>query len=305
MRLMITGGRGMVGRNLCEHPSASGYDILAPTRAELDLADSSAVHAYVASKKPDMIIHAAGTVGGIQANIEAPVKFLMDNLAVGSNLIMAAREAGVMKVMNIGSSCMYPRDAPNPLSENSILTGRLEPTNEGYALAKIACAKLCAYIRAEDPRFLYKTIVPSNLYGRYDNFHPVRSHMIPAVIRKVHEAKLTGEAVSIWGDGSARREFMLASDLADFVYFAITHYSSMPDMLNVGLGYDYSVLDYYRAVASVVGFTGSFTFDTSKPVGMTQKLMNVDRMEAFGWRAGTNLEYGLTSTYEFFKSEHL
>lgn len=302
MKILLSGGSGMVGRNILEHSLASQHTILAPRRVELDLLDEKAVHAYLASHRPDIVIHAAGTVGGIQANIAAPVSFLSDNLKMGMNVILGAQHAGIPRLLNIGSSCMYPRQATNPLREETVLTGELEPTNEGYAIAKITCARLCEYINREAPGFHYKTIIPCNLYGRHDKFDPAKSHMIPAVVRKISEAVESGsETVDIWGTGEARREFMYAGDLADFIFAATARFADLPQNLNVGLGYDHSILDYYRTISDVLGFSGQFVYDLSKPQGMNQKLVDITKLEAFGWKAKTSLESGIERTFNFYK----
>ncbi|SMC80942.1 GDP-L-fucose synthase [Rhizobium sp. RU36D] len=299
---MLTGGSGMVGRNIQEHARAQAVELVAPRRSELDLSDAAAVDAYLGSLKPDLIIHAAGTVGGIGANMAAPVQFLTDNLTMGINLIMGARRAGVRRLLNIGSSCMYPRAGENPLREETVLTGALEPTNEGYALAKIACAKLCTYIAEEDPGFLYRTIIPCNLYGRHDKFDPLKAHMIPAVIAKIHSAVNTGAStVEIWGDGEARREFMYAGDLADFIFAAIDRFEDLPQDMNVGIGVDRSINDYYREIARILGYRGEFVHDLSKPSGMRRKLVDISRLKAFGWQARTGLEQGLRATLAFYE----
>ncbi|OJF89685.1 GDP-L-fucose synthase family protein [Pararhizobium antarcticum] len=304
MKIVITGGSGMVGRNIREHHRAHDYEILSPSRKELDLLDEDAVKAFFHRTRPDLVIHAAGTVGGIQANIAAPVRFLTDNLRMGLNVIMGARSAEVRNLLNIGSSCMYPCNAENPLREETILSGELEPTNEGYAIAKLACARLCSYIHSEDSGFLYKTIIPCNLYGRHDKFDPEKSHMIPAVIRKIADAVESGsEIVSIWGDGKTRREFMYAGDLADFVFFATDRFSELPQYLNVGIGRDYTINEYYSEIAEVLGFTGSFSHDLSKPSGMSQKLVDINRLDKFGWHVKTQLRDGISLTYNFYKGE--
>lgn len=306
MRVLITGGRGMVGRNILEHPGLADWTIAAPARAELDLADYTAVEAYVAAFNPDMIVHAAGKVGGIQANINNPVEFLVSNLDIGRNVIMVAHATGVKRLLNLGSSCIYPREAPNPLREEQLLTGPLEPTNEGYALAKIAAMKLCEYINRQHPDFSYKTMIPCNLYGRHDHYEGIGSHLIPAVIRKIHDAKVAGDAiVELWGDGSARREFMYAGDLADAIVRGVADFDALPYIMNVGLGHDYSVLDYYKAIAEVVGWSGTFTFDLTKPTGMKQKLVDVSRQAGWGWQAPTSLHDGIARSYAFFLSEPL
>ena len=255
---------------------------------------------------PDVVIHSAGRVGGIQANIAHPVDFLVTNIDLGRNVIMAARKAGVPKLINLASSCMYPRNVPNPLSETLILQGELEPTNEGYALAKIFATRLCEYINRESqqtgtPGVRYKTLIPCNLYGRHDKFEPQHSHLIPAIIHKVHEAKIQNlPEVEIWGDGTARREFMYAGDLADAVLRAMSDFEKLPDLMNIGLGHDYSINDYYAAVAEVVGWQGAFVYDTTKPVGMKQKLVAIDKQRAWGWMATNTLLQGIEKAYHFY-----
>lgn len=301
MRIFLTGGRGMVGRNFTEHAAAAQHEILAPTSSELDLLDASTVSAWVAEHKPDVVVHAAGRVGGIQANMREPVAFLTENLDMGRNVLLAARAAGVKRLLNLGSSCMYPRNAPNPLAEQTVLTGELEPTNEGYALAKIMVARLCDYIGREDASLQYRTLIPCNLYGRHDKFDPKHSHLVPAVIHKIHQAKVEGrDTVDIWGSGKVRREFMYSGDLADCMWRALDQFDTLPAYLNVGLGKDLSILDYYHAVARIIGFEGSFVHDLTKPEGMAQKLVDTQRLESWGWRATTSLESGIAQTYQFY-----
>jgi GDP-L-fucose synthase len=301
MKLMLTGGSGMVGRNVLEHPSIAKFEVFAPDIPELDLFDYAAVKAYIAKVKPDMIVHAAGRVGGIQANIKAPVAFLLENLDMGRNLVWAAKNCGVTKIINLGSSCMYPRNAANPLKEETLLQGELEPTNEGYALAKIAVSRLCSYISKETPEFRYKTLIPCNLYGRWDKFSPEHSHMLPAVIRKLHMAKLNGEkTVEIWGDGAARREFMYAGDIADCICRAAANFDSLPEIMNAGTGGDCSINEFYQVVSEVVGYKGAFTHDLTKPAGMARKLLDISRQTAWGWKPAHTLEAGIKKTYEFF-----
>lgn len=292
----------MVGRNIAEHPDAAGWNLLLPRRPELDLLDNAAVLAYVDRHHPDAIVHAAGRVGGIHANISHPVEFLVENTDMGRNVIMAAMQVGVPAVLNLGSSCMYPRDVDGLLREEMILTGELEPTNEGYAIGKIFAARLCDYIRRTRPELQYKTLIPSNLYGRYDKFDPRHSHLIPAIIHKVHEARRTGATeVEIWGDGTARREFLYAGDLADAIWRAIGDVESLPGYLNIGLGADYSVNEYYAAVAEVIGWGGRFVHDLSKPVGMRRKQVDVGRQTEWGWRPGHSLREGLAKTYQYYR----
>lgn len=291
----------MVGRNLLDHPLAACWEILAPSSQDLDLMDGALVGAFIERYSPDIVIHAAGKVGGIQANLSDPLGFLDCNMMMGRNVIMAARNSGVRRLINLGSTCIYPRTAENPLRENQILTGELEPTNEGYAIAKIMALRLCQYIRREDSRFLYKTIIPCNLYGPHDKFDSQNAHLVPAVIRKVHDALKAGrKTVGIWGDGTARREFMYAADLAEAIFLAAKDLETLPDLMNVGVGEDHSINDYYATVAKVVGWSGRFTHDLSKPVGMQRKLSDISRQVAWGWSADTSIEAGIKKTYHYY-----
>lgn len=305
-RILLTGGGGMVGRNLLEHPAISDFEMITPRKAELELRDFSAVQAYLSKHQPDMIIHAAGKVGGIQANMREPVDFLMDNLDMGRNIVWAARQTGIKRLINLGSSCMYPRNHSEPLSEEMVLKGELEPTNEGYALAKVVTARLCEYIMREDSTYQYKTLIPCNIYGRYDKFDPVHSHLVPAIIHKVHQAKQNGQdSVEIWGDGTARREFMYAGDLASAVVRAIANFDTLPNYMNVGLGHDYTINQYYQAAAQIMNYSGGFVHDISKPVGMARKLVSVDLQKKWGWQAQNTLQKGIEKTYEYYLKEYL
>lgn len=300
-KIVLTGGRGMVGSNILEHPLTKGWEVIAPTSSELDLTSYDATLNFLKETTPDVVIHAAGRVGGIQANIDSPVDFLVANLDMGRNIVLAAQETGVRKLINLGSSCMYPRNAKNPLTEDMILKGELEPTNEGYALAKVVTARLCEYINREQSELYYKTMVPCNLYGRHDKFDPKHSHLIPAIIHKIYSAKINNlDTVEIWGDGTARREFMYAEDFADAVMFALEKFETLPDLFNVGLGYDETINEYYKTVAEVIGWDGSFVHDLSKPVGMKQKLVSTQSMDALGWKAKTPLKEGIEKTYEYY-----
>ena len=302
MRILLTGGSGMVGKNILEYSKKEEYTFLAPSSKELNLLDYNSVDTFIKENKPEFIIHAAGKVGGIQANIAAPVNFLVDNMDMGRNIIMAAKNNSIKNLLNLSSSCMYPRDAENPLAEDLILKGELEPTNEGYAIAKVMTTRLCEYIMKEDLDKNYKTAIPCNLYGKYDKFDPKNSHMIPAVIRKIHEAKELGIAeIDVWGDGLAKREFMYAADLANFIFYAIPNFKEMPQNINVGLGKDYSINEYYKSIANIIGFKGSFVHDLTKPIGMKQKLIDDTRLKTFGWSSKTSLQEGLTKTFEFYK----
>ncbi len=303
-KVLLTGGNGMVGRNILDHPSSAKWDFFSPSSKELDLTNFDATVSYVNKIKPEFIIHAAGYVGGIRANASHPVDFLVNNLDIGRNIIIAAHQAGVKKLLNLGASCMYPRNATNPLTEEMILQGELEPTNEGYALAKIMAARLCQYIHKENSEFQYKTMIPCNIYGRFDKFDPERSHLIPAIIEKLYHAIGNKNLdVEIWGDGKARREFMYADDLADAIFYALSHFGEMPALMNIGVGDDHSINEYYSIVAEVMNFHGVFTHDLDKPVGMLQKLVSVKEQTAWGWKPKTELYEGIQQTYNYYLHE--
>jgi len=302
--ILLTGSGGMVGQNLLEHPDISSYDILSPRSNELDLRDFEKVENYLLKYKPEMIIHAAGKIGGIQANLREPVSFLVDNLDMGRNIVMGAYKSGIKKLINIGSSCMYPANISEPLTEDMLLSGKLEETNEGYAIAKLATARLCEYVSRENSSFNYKTIIPCNLYGRFDKFKVDYSHLVAAVIHKVHQAKINDASeVEVWGDGMARREFMYAGDLADALIWSINQFDELPKYMNIGLGVDMTINEYYKEVAKVIGYTGNFAHDETKPVGMIRKLVNTDTQIKLGWQPKTSLEVGLQKTYEFYLNE--
>jgi GDP-L-fucose synthase len=301
VKVLLTGGSGMVGRNLIENPAASRWDLWSPTRAELDLSDFAATCDALRRWKPDVVIHAAGKVGGIQANLAAPVDFFVQNLDLGRNVVLAARAAGVSRLVNLGSSCMYPPSAPMPFQESSLLTGVFEASNEGYALAKVMVARLCSYVRRENPALRYQTLIPCNLYGRHDHFEADRSHLVAAALAKVHAAKVEGrDTVDIWGDGNARREFMYCGDLADAIVRFTEDDTASWDCMNLGAGVDHSVNDYYRAIARVVGWSGRFVHELSRPEGMKAKIVSVERQEAWGWKPRVSLEEGLEKTYRFY-----
>lgn len=301
MKILITGSTGMVGKNIIEREELKNFSVLSPSSKDLNLLDINNVEKYLSSHMPDMIIHCAGKVGGIQANMKDMTHFLSDNLIMGINLVNSSKKLGIKRFLNLGSSCMYPRNAENPLKEEMILKGELEPTNEGYALAKITVAKLCQYISNEYEDFSYKTIIPCNLYGRWDKFDPKHSHMIPAVISKLHHAKEHNlDQIDIWGDGTARREFMYVGDLANFIIQAIEKFDSLPLTSNIGLGYDYTINEFYKTIAEVVGYQGSFVYDLTKPVGMKQKLIDTTIINNWGWKAETNLKDGIQKTLEFY-----
>tara|TARA_B110000003_G_scaffold64730_2_gene65444 strand:- start:2481 stop:3413 length:933 start_codon:yes stop_codon:yes gene_type:complete len=302
--ILLTGAGGMVGQNLLEHQDISSYDILTPRSSELDLRDFEEVKKYLKKYKPEMIIHAAAKVGGIQINIQEPLQYFVDNLDMGRNIIIAAHKLGIKKLINLGSSCMYPANFSRPFTEDMLLTGKVEETNEGYAISKLAITRLCKYIMQQDDSFNYKTLIPCNLYGRFDKFGPENSHLVAAIIHKLHQAKkLNLNEIEIWGDGTVRREFMYAADLADAIICSIEDFDNIPNNMNIGLGYDITVNEYYIEAAKVIGFTGSFTHDKTKPVGTTQKLVNIDLQTSWGWKPKTSLKAGLQKSYEFYLKE--
>lgn len=304
-RLLVTGAGGMVGRNLLAHPGIAAWQVMAPARAELDLCDAGATRDWLMRHRPDAVVHAAGRVGGIQANMAEPLRFLDENARIGLNLVAACRAARVPVLINLGSSCVYPKDLGRDLSEEQILTGPLEPTNEGYALAKIMAMRAVDYACREDPTLLWRTLVPCNLYGPHDSFDPARSHLLAAVIHKLHRARVEGAAeVEIWGDGEARREFMYAPDLADAILRALADPARLPPVMNVGPGRDHSINDYYRIAAEVIGWRGRFRHDLTRPVGMRQKLMSVARQSAWGWAPSTPLRDGIAATYAHYREHH-
>jgi GDP-L-fucose synthase len=302
MRVLLTGSTGIVGRNILEHPRSRTVEILAPTRSDLNLLDKAHVAKFFKLHQVDIVIHAAGVVGGIMANINAPVRFLVENTDMARNLIMGAFEAGVPRFINLGSSCMYPRNRSGELAEDMLMDGPLEPTNEGYALSKIFAARLCQYLCHEHSGIHYKTLIPCNLYGRWDHFHSGdQSHLIAAIFDKISTAQQSHiSEVTIWGSGSVRREFMYAAEIGAVIFWAIDCLDQLPDLLNVGTGVDYTVTEYYKAIAEVFGFEGKFLYDTSKPEGMSRKLLNVSKLAALGWSCGTNLQEGIRKTYEYY-----
>ncbi len=291
----------MVGSNLREALNSLDIEVTSPNQEELDLTKQDDVLRYIRDNQPDAVVHCAGLVGGIQANIARPYDFAIQNISMGSNIVSSCLENGIEKLINLGSSCMYPREGENPLKEESILSGSLEPTNEGYAIAKIAVSRLCNYANTQFGTD-FKTMIPCNLYGKYDNFDLKKAHLIPGVIHRMHLQNMSGEgAMTIWGDGSARREFMYASDLADFVCFALSEYKSVPEEINVGLGFDFTVRQYYEMIAEEIGYSGDFEFDLSKPTGMKQKLVDTSKQEEMGWSPPTETREGISKTYRFFR----
>lgn len=301
MQTYITGHNGMVGSALLRHAEKSGTPTLTTTRSELDLLDQHAVFTFLADQKPTTVIIAAAKVGGIHANATYPADFLYENLTIAANLIEGSRRAGVPRVLFLGSSCIYPKHAPQPMPEDCLLTSALEPTNEAYAIAKIAGLKLCQHIRAQHG-LTYHSAMPTNLYGPGDNYHPENSHVIPALIRRFHEAKERGDAtVTIWGTGTPRREFLHADDLADACFHLLT-LENPPDWVNVGTGTDLTILELAQAVAETTGFTGDILTDPTKPDGTPRKLLDISQIQATGWSPKTPFKQGLAAAYQNFKA---
>jgi GDP-L-fucose synthase len=299
-KVFVAGHRGMVGSAVLRRLQRAGFEnILTRTRQELDLMDRAAVRGFFEAERPDYVVDAAARVGGIAANFEKPVEFLIENLTIQNNVIQGAADFGVTKLLFLGSSCIYPKLAPQPLTEDALLTGPLEPTNDAYAIAKIAGIKLCqAYAREYGKNFI--SGMPTNLYGPNDNFDLQTSHVLPAIIRKVHEAKRDGaKEVTVWGSGTPRREFLHVDDLADACFFLLEHYNS-PEIVNIGCGEDVSIRELAEIVCDVIGFEGSLAFDTSKPDGTPRKLMHVGRLLALGWKPRIGMKDGIRDAYDWF-----
>lgn len=313
-KIYIAGHRGLVGSALVSNLQVKGYfNLLARTHADLDLTCQAKVETFFDREKPDYVFLAAAKVGGIHANNTYPAEFIRDNLAIQTNVIHAAYQAGVKRLLFLGSSCIYPKFAPQPMKEEHLLTGDLEPTNRPYALAKIAGIEMCwSYNRQYKTQYL--AVMPTNLYGPGDNYHPENSHVIPALIRRFHEAKLANApSVTVWGTGTPRREFLFSEDMAD----ACVYLMNLPDelfvpllgqvrndglapLINIGVGHDLSIRELAEMIQQVVGYQGKLKFDSTKPDGTPLKLMNVDRLHAMSWKANTRMEDGLIRAYQDF-----
>ncbi len=308
-KIYLAGHRGMVGGAILRQLQARGEtNIVTRTHAELDLTDQAAVRAFMQAERPDVVILAAAKVGGILANNSYPADFIYENLMIEANVIHQAFEAGVTRLLQLGSSCIYPRAVPQPMREDALLTGVLEPTNEPYAIAKIAGIKLCeSYNRQHGTD--YRSVMPTNLYGPGDNFHPENSHVLPALIRRFHEAAQSGaEEVMIWGSGTPRREFLHVDDMAAASLFVLdlpkadyeANTQPMLSHINVGSGTDVSILELAQKVAAITGYKGRIVADPSKPDGTLRKLMDVSRLTQMGWSAQIGLDQGLAETYQWF-----
>lgn len=313
-RIFVAGHRGMVGSAVVRQlEGIDDVEVVTRTRCELDLLSQAAVANFFQSERIDQVYLAAAKVGGIYANNEYPAEFIYENLMIESNIIHQAYEAGVEKLLFLGSSCIYPKLADQPMQESALLTGKLEPTNEPYAIAKIAGIKLCESYNRQY-RVDYRSVMPTNLYGENDNFHPENSHVIPAMMRRFHESKLVGAAeVVVWGTGEPMREFLHVDDMAAASVFVMNldaetyqaHTQPMLSHINVGTGVDCTIRELAETMAAVVGFEGKLSFDTSKPDGSMRKLMNVDRLTKLGWEYKVDLEAGLVRTYQWLLAEEI
>lgn len=302
-KIFVAGHRGLVGSALVRALGKAGFhNLLLRTSAELDLRDQAKTRVFFAAEKPDVVFLAAARVGGILANSTFPADFIQDNLLIQSNVIDSAWRNGCKKLLFLGSSCIYPKHCPQPIKEEYLLTGPLEPTNQWYALAKIAGIKLCQAYRAQHG-FCSISAMPTNLYGPGDNFHPVDSHVIPGMMRRFHKAKEAGApTVSIWGTGTVRREFLHVDDLAEALLFLMRGYDD-PEPVNIGCGQDLSIRELAETMARVMGYTGHIETDPTKPDGTPRKLLDVSRLRALGWEARISLEQGLRETYDWFLAQ--
>lgn len=313
-RIFIAGHRGMVGSAILRRLQKEGtHECITRRSSELDLTNQAAVRDFMQSEKPDLVVLAAARVGGIVANNSYPAQFIYENLMIQSNVIHQAHEAGVQRLLQLGSSCIYPKAAPQPMAEDALLTGTLEPTNEPYAVAKIAGIKICESYNRQYGRD-YRSVMPTNLYGPGDNFHPENSHVLPALIRRFHQAAQDGaDEVVVWGSGKPMREFLHVDDMAEASLFVMNldqasyarETQPMLSHINVGSGTDVTIRELAETVARITGFQGKLTFDASKPDGTLRKLMDVSRLDRLGWRARIDLEDGIRETYAWFLQQGL
>ncbi len=304
--ILITGGSGMVGRNLKLRLKSINQPVFAPTKNQLNLLNFNKTVKFIEKNKINFIIHCASIVGGILDNQNNLKQYLVYNTEINKNVLLAAETMGVKNFINIGSSCMYPKDRKTSLKETMIFDGRLEPTNEGHAISKIFSAKLCSYIDDDSAKYHYKTLVPCNLYGSYDNFDLKRSHFIPAIVRKVYEAKKDNKKfVEIWGDGKARRECMHVNDLVEAIIFCMKNMVKIPSILNVGTGKDHTIFQIYKIAAKLMNLDCEWVFKKDMPIGMKRKILDVKIINDLGWENKISLEEGLNLTFDFYKKNYI
>jgi GDP-L-fucose synthase len=300
MRILLTGSRGMLGSSIKRHLSGFKFDLLTPTREDLNLLNTKAVDDYIKLNKPELVIHAAARVGGIQANIDKPYEFLTENIRMDSNLLSASLECRIPNFLYMASSCMYPRETFQPMHESQILTGALETTNEGYALAKLVATKTIS-LASTQYGLNWRSLILSNLFGPGDHFSSDKSHLLAAIITKVEAAKRTNAPeIIMWGTGNARREFTYVDDVADFIVTKIFSFKELPVTLNIGIGEDYSVIEYYQMVAQYAGYNGKIECDPSKPEGVRQKLLNIEIAKKLGWNPTTRMPDAIAKTYDWY-----
>ena len=302
MKLLIFGSTGFLGKNFLDHPLTNNLDILKPERGEVDLFDVNLIKKYLQKNSPDIVINCAGKVGGIVANMNNEIDFMIDNFEINRNLIISSLENKIKKFINFGSSCMYPADAINPLDESQIMNGKFEKTNEGFALSKIMSLKLCEYISNSYEEYFYKTVIPCNMFGKFDHFdNKKRSHMVAAVISKVHHAKQNKlNEIIVWGSGNVRREYTDAFNVADFILRNLDKIEQFPNYFNLGVNKDYTVKEYYEMIMEIYKYKVNLVFDKSKPDGVKQKLMSTSYPININWKQPRDLKYGLNKTIEHY-----
>ena len=300
-KILFTGGSGMVGKNFLENSKVKKFKVLAPSSKNLDLRNFKNLKKYIKKNKPDLIIHSAAKVGGIQANINNNFEFFLDNTIMNINLISECYNFKISKFINVASTCIYPANIKAKLKENMLFDGKLEKTNEGYALSKINSLKLCQYINKKNKNLSYKTIIPCNMYGPFDKFDPTNSHLVPAIIHKIVEAKNRNQdEVTIWGSGNARREFMFASDFGKILLKIINNFDQIPEVINIGTGKDYKISEYYKIIARLLSWKCKWRYDNSKPEGMKRKLADTKYQNKLNLMPNTNLEIGIKKTIKYY-----
>ncbi len=300
-RILITGSSGMLGKSLVKK---SLYKTFTPNRKKLNLINFNKIKRYIKKNKINFVIHCASKVGGIQDNMNNQLKYLVENLNINKNIIMASYECGVKNFLNISSSCIYPKNIKKKITEDQMFKGDFEPTNEGYAVSKFISIKICKFI-SEKKGYNYKTLVPTNLYGPNDTYDLKKSHLLAAIIKKLDDAKkIKNKNIEIWGDGKAKREFMYVSDLSDAIWFSVKNFSKIPSILNIGTGKDYTVENYYRKVSKIIYPEAKFYFNKKKPSGMRRKLLDVSKSKRLGWKSKVTLTNGINKTYKDYKKKH-